>query len=166
MDFAETLAEFRQEAATTGRVLDRIPEDKLEWRPHPKSMSLGELALHIARVPGGIASLTQLSSFDISARKPPNPPPNLAAIRSAFEDSVGKVEALLSSASPEDGAKTWTVMNGDKVVATSSRAAAWRSIMLNHWYHHRGQLSVYLRLLDVPVPSIYGASADEPPPGQ
>ena len=125
------LEELRQEAATTRRVLERVPAEKLGWKPHPKSMSLGQLALHVAKIPGGVSRMAQLEEFDPSKR-------------GAEPDS------------PKD-------VVGGKEVFRRPRIGVLRVMLLNHWYHHRGQLAVYLRMLDVPVPAIYGRSADEGP---
>jgi uncharacterized damage-inducible protein DinB len=164
MDKLEMLNEFSQEAATTKRVLDRVPADKLGWRPHERSMSLGQLALHIATVPGGIARITKTDAFDVSKNSftPPSPK-NLEEVHAALEQSVRGVEETFKETSAEAAQANWHLMAGDKELASIPRVNAWRSLMLNHWYHHRGQLSVYLRMLDVPVPSIYGPSADENP---
>jgi uncharacterized damage-inducible protein DinB len=158
------LREFREEAATTRRVLDKVPADKLTWRPHPKSMSLGQLAIHIASVPAALAKITQPDTFDVSQGnfQPPQPK-NMAEVQSAFEQSVREAEAYLDGMTEQAAQGNWRLMLHDKELFTQPRASVLRSIMLNHWYHHRGQLSVYLRMLDVPVPSIYGPSADENP---
>jgi uncharacterized damage-inducible protein DinB len=163
---ASLLNEFREEAEVTRRVLDRIPGDKLTWKPHPKSMSLGQLADHIAKVPGGIAKLTKQDSFDASQANFAPPQPNtVEEIRTAFEQSVRDVEEYLSGMSDQTAKNTWRLMMKEKEVFSKPRMEVIRSLMLNHWYHHRGQLSVYLRLLDVAVPSIYGPSRDENPFG-
>jgi uncharacterized damage-inducible protein DinB len=158
------LEEFRGEAATTRRILDRVPAEKLGWRPHERSMSLGQLALHIATVPGGICRITEMDSFDVSqANFNPPAPETMEEVRAALDDSIHKVEGTLCECSDAHALAIWHLMAGDKEMTSMPRAQVWRSLMLNHWYHHRGQLSVYLRLLDVPVPSIYGPSADEMP---
>jgi len=158
------LQEFNQEAATTKRVLDRVPADKLGWQPHQRSMSLGQLALHIAKVPAGIAHITDTDTFDASTTDftPPSPK-SCEEIHEALEQSMRTVDATLSGCSADRAEAAWHLMAGDKELMTIPRVAVWRSLMLNHWYHHRGQLSVYLRMLDIPVPSIYGPSADENP---
>ncbi len=160
------LSEFREEAAITKRVLDRVPAEKLAWKPHPKSMSLGQLAIHIASVPGAIARITQQDAFDASqANFVPPQPSGMAEIQAAFEQSVREVEDYLQGMSDQKAQGSWRLMLKDKEISCTPRINVLRSIMLNHWYHHRGQLSVYLRLLDVPVPVIYGRSADESPFG-
>jgi uncharacterized damage-inducible protein DinB len=160
------LSEFREEAATTKRVLDRIPPDKLSWKPHPKSMSLGQLAIHIAMVPGRLSKIVQQDSFDVTQGNfLPEEPKNVEEVRSTFEESVREAESCLANMTEQTAQGNWRLMRGDKEIFTKSRAAVIRMIMLSHWYHHRGQLSVYLRLLNVPVPVIYGRSADENPFG-
>jgi|SRR5579871_3710068 len=160
------LGEFQQEAATTRRVLERVPQDKLGWRPHAKSMSLGQLANHIAMIPGSLSKIAQLEAFDIgSAKFSPPEAQSTQEILSTLDESVKSASAYFAGVSDADAIATWKFVNGDKTLLAMPRAAMIRGILLNHWYHHRGQLSVYLRLLDVPVPAIYGRSADESPFG-
>jgi uncharacterized damage-inducible protein DinB len=158
------LKEFREEVAITKRVLDRVPPDKLSWKPHPKSMSLGALALHIATVPGALARISQLDEFD-AAQANFNPPEakTLEEIQAALDESVRTAEECVGGMSDQKAQGNWRLLVNGKQAFSRPRAEVLRSIMLNHWYHHRGQLSVYLRLLDVPVPVIYGRSADENP---
>jgi uncharacterized damage-inducible protein DinB len=157
------LLELEQETEVTRRVLERVPNDKLDWRPHPKARPLGQLALHIATVPGGVAELV-MSGTKVQAPDFADPSPQSAAeLVPALEESISKAKKVLTGISDEDLMKTWSLMVGDKEVFAIPRVGMLRSIMLNHWYHHRGQLSVYLRELDVPIPSIYGPSADENP---
>lgn len=158
------LGEFQKECATTRRVLERVPEDKLTWKPHAKSMTLGALAMHIATVPGGIAKLAETDEFDVSQGNF-NPPTakNKAEIFMAFDESVKNAEKCIAGMSDKSAQGNWCAKSQGRELFTISRGELLRSIMLNHWYHHRGQLSVYLRLLDVPVPSIYGPSADDNP---
>jgi uncharacterized damage-inducible protein DinB len=160
------LNEFREEAAVTKRVLERVPADKLSWRPHAKSMSLGQLAIHIATGPGGLAKNIQQDSFEVSQVsnlfEAPSPK-DVHEIHRAFEQSVCEAEKCLQEMTEQKALANWRVVAGGRELFARPRINALRSIMLNHWYHHRGQLSVYLRLLDVPVPVIYGRSADEGP---
>ena len=158
------VAEFREEASTTKRVLDRVPGDKLTWKPHEKSMSLGQLASHVATVPGGLARILQQDSFDVTQGSfvPPQPK-NLKEILSAYDQSMRDGEQFLSDLTPQQANAMWHLRKGNKELFARPRIEVVRTIMLNHWYHHRGQLSVYLRLLEVPVPVIYGRSADEDP---
>ena len=158
------LNEFREEAAITKRVLDRVPAGKLTWRPHRKSMSLGQLALHIASVPGALAKTAELDEFDVAqANFDPPAPKNVEEIHAALTESIRAAEECLSGMSEQKARGNWRLMVNGKQAFGRPRVEVLRSIMLNHWYHHRGQLSVYLRLLDVPVPVIYGRSADENP---
>lgn len=158
------LEELRVEAQTTKRVLARVPGEKLSWRPHPKSMSLGQLALHVATIPGNLATMAQLSEFDASqANFEPPAPHDLAEIHAALAQSLRTAETSLSHMSDESALANWRLTLRDQELFTMPRIGMLRSLMMNHWYHHRGQLSVYLRMLDVPVPIIYGRSADENP---
>jgi len=158
------LAEFAEEVTVTRRILERVPADKLTWKPHPKSMTLGQLAIHIAKIPGALATLAQEDGFDVSQGnfEPPQPQ-NLQEVHAAFEESVRTVGTHLKATTDEKTQASFTFKLHDKELFSKPRIGLLRSIMLNHWYHHRGQLSVYLRMLDVPVPVIYGRSADENP---
>ena len=156
------LREFDNEAGTTRRVLERVPADKLEWRPHPKSMSLGVLALHVAASPGVICGWAAEDETHFKGEPPPMPT-STDEILDAHDQSVKKSKEILGSLGDEGLQKMWTAKAGGNTLMTMPKAALVRSIVMNHWIHHRGQLSVYLRLLDVPVPSIYGPSADENP---
>ena len=158
------LNEFRQEIDTTRRVLERVPGNKLAWKPHAKSMTLGQLASHIASVPGAIARLVQQDSFDVNQESfTPPQPENMHEVLESFEQSMSEAEKCLRTMTDEQASTNWSLVRGDQLLMNLPRVAFVRSIMMNHWYHHRGQLSVYLRLLDVPLPSIYGPSADEKP---
>ena len=156
------LQELEQEAQTTRRVLERVPDGQLGWKPHAKSMTLGQLAMHIALVPGGVAE----AAAQPSMQRPlfPQPSPSSASeLLPMLEDSVKRARQALGGLDDAAMNATWRVLDGDREILAMPRIAFLRSIMLNHWYHHRGQLSVYLRQLNVPVPSIYGPSADENP---
>src|ERR1700686_654923 len=156
------LMEIDQEAQTTKRVLERIPEDKLSWKPHPKAFSLGQLSLHIAAAPGNLAAAIAQDSFEV-----PNFAQAEAKSRQEVLDIFSKsLETSKGTLNKMDDAKLmsmWSLTKNGKVLMSVPRVGFIRSILLNHMYHHRGQLSVYLRILDVPVPSIYGPSADENP---
>ncbi|HET6671553.1 MAG TPA: DinB family protein [Pyrinomonadaceae bacterium] len=157
------LQELEQEAQTTRRVLERVPDDRLSWRPHEKARTLGELALHVATVPGNVAEFVAAES-PVQAPQFTDPSPQKAAeLVPALEESIAKAKKLLGGMDDAALQATWRVMQGERELLAIPRVAGLRSIMLNHWYHHRGQLSVYLRELDVPIPSIYGPSADENP---
>ncbi len=158
------LQEFEQEAATTRRVLERVPEGSLSWKPHARSMSLGQLALHIATAPGNIATMAQLDYFEFSDFKQ-DEATSTAQILEAFEASLTTVREALSTKGDDWMMSPWTAGRNGETIMTLPRVALVRAILLNHWYHHRGQLTVYLRLLDIPVPSVYGPTADENPFG-
>jgi predicted dithiol-disulfide oxidoreductase (DUF899 family)/uncharacterized damage-inducible protein DinB len=158
------LSEFREEVEITRRILKRLPADKLGWRPHPKSMTIGQLANHIAMIPGRLAKLTQLDGFDASQGNfDPPQPASVEEVQATLEESIRDAESVLKATSDDAARGPWRLTLGSKEIFTKPRISVMRSIMLNHWYHHRGQLSVYLRLLDIPVPVIYGRSADENP---
>ena len=157
------LQELEQEAQTTRRVLERVPQAHLGWKPHEKSMSLGQLALHVATVPGAVAELAAKTVAPLPTEFKQPPATNVSELVPTLEQSVAKARALLGGLDDQAITSTWTLMDGNREVMAMPRVAVIRAIMLNHWYHHRGQLSVYLRLLNVPVPSIYGPSADDNP---
>jgi len=158
--------EIAQEAATTKRVLERVPTEKLTWKPHPRSMSLGQLAMHVATIPGGICRLAQVDEFEIDpANFNPPVPQSSEEILAALDASVLAAQEYLGGVTESSATGMWCAKVNGKKVMSMPRAAMLRAIMLNHWYHHRGQLSVYLRLLEIPVPSIYGPSADDNPFG-
>jgi uncharacterized damage-inducible protein DinB len=156
------LQEFDTEAGTTRRVLERVPTDKLAWKPHPKSMSLGELALHVAASPAVIAGWCAQDCTEFTGEKTPTPS-STADILAAHDKGVKTVKDTLGKLGDEGLKEMWTAKAGGTTLMTMPKTALVRAIVMNHWIHHRGQLSVYLRLLDVPVPAIYGPSADENP---
>jgi uncharacterized damage-inducible protein DinB len=157
------LAEMDQEAAATRRVFSRIPPSKLSWRPHAKSMSLGQLALHVAIVPGNVA---ELAAKDV-VPEPPNfvqaEAGSLSELEPALAASLANARRVLGGFDDARMLAPWRMQRNGNDVMAMPRAAFVRAIMLNHWYHHRGQLLVYLRMLDQPVPSVYGPTADENP---
>ena len=156
--------ELRQEAITTRRVLERVPEEKLSWKPHRTSMSLGQLSLHVASIPGDLTRLAQLDAFDASEANFVPPEANsIDQILTALDASVNAAESYLSGLDNKAATDIWHLTLRGEEVFSVPRISMLRTIMLNHWYHHRGQLTVYLRLLEVPVPVIYGRSADENP---
>jgi uncharacterized damage-inducible protein DinB len=158
------LPEYDHEMGTTRRLLERVPEADLAWKPHEKSFSLGQLAGHIANVPHWIDATCDVAVFDLAtlgedAR--PKQPTSVAALLKSFDENVKKGRQKIDAQT--DGAMfaQWTMKNGDQEILTMPRVAVLRSFIMNHLIHHRGQLSVYLRLRNVPVPAIYGPSADE-----
>ena len=164
MGMADALVkEIDQEAATTRKVLERVPSDKLAWKPHAKSMSLGELAMHTAMTPGYICGWACEEETKFGGGDKAPVATSTADIVGAHDKSVEKYKEVMGQLGDAGLSKSWKASAGGKTLFEMSKAALVRSIALNHWYHHRGQLSVYLRLLDVPVPSIYGPSADENP---
>jgi uncharacterized damage-inducible protein DinB len=156
------LMEIDQEAQTTKRVLDRIPEDKLAWKPHPKSFSLGQLALHIASVPGSIAAAVAPDSMEAPTFTQPEAK-SRQEVLDTFSKSLESAKEALKKMDDARLTSMWSLTKNGKVLMSVPRIGFIRSILMNHNYHHRGQLSVYLRMLDIPVPSIYGPSADENP---
>jgi len=158
------LDELEQEAQTTRRVLERVPDDRLTWRPHPKARTLGELAMHVATTPGNVARLSATSPAQAPRFEDLEQRPGRAAdLVPSLNASVEEAKAVLRTMDDAALGATWTLMRGDRQLLAMPRGALLRAIMLNHWYHHRGQLTVYLRELDVAVPSVYGPSADENP---
>ena len=156
------LMELDQEAKTTQRVLDRVPENKLSWKPHAKSFSLGQLALHLAGAQGRIAEMISKDNFEIGSMTQPEAQ-SKKEILDALPLSTAKAKEIVGKMDDARMMSTWTLNKAGRVVMAAPRIGVIRGILLNHMYHHRGQLSVYLRLLEVPVPSIYGPSADENP---
>jgi len=157
------LREFEGQVPVTRKFLERLPENNLTWKPHEKSMTAGQLAFHLAMTPGGVIRFVQNS---------PAPAPEFASfpqpatkqeILNKYDESVATVTDLLPKMDDAKLHETWRMVQGDKEVLAVPRAQFIRDIMLNHWYQHRGQFSVYLRILNVPVPASWGPSADEPP---
>jgi uncharacterized damage-inducible protein DinB len=158
------LAEFDQEMASTRKTLERIPEDKLTWKPHEKSMGLGRLAGHLAELPGFGLRMIEVESFNFASR-PAGQKPTVAEsqkhVLEIFDKNVAALRAAIAGVSDADLAKNWTLAAGDKKIYDGPRIGALRRMLMNHMIHHRAQLGVYLRLNGVPVPSVYGPSADE-----
>ena len=161
----ELLQELEQEAPATRRVLARVPAEKFDWRPHERSMSMGQLANHLASLPYGIVYATLQPSFDPGALPPPSAPESTDALLATFDKGMEYARAELGRMPDADLGIPWRLTRGDKELLSIPRGAALRSILLNHSYHHRGQLTVYLRINGIPLPSVYGPTADEPPFG-
>ncbi|HKW87399.1 MAG TPA: DinB family protein [Candidatus Acidoferrales bacterium] len=155
------LNELREEIPATRRILERVPQDKLGWRPHPKSRSLGELAMHIANIPGMAERVATTEEFTPGA--PPPAANSVEDIRVAFERNARTAERVLGDMTEKVASGSWRLVFKGKEIFRKPRHAVLRTNLLNHLYHHRGQLSVYLRLLEVPVPVVYGPTADENP---
>ena len=159
------LPEFDYEMATTRKLLERLPDEKFDWKPHPKSMALGGLATHLANIPTWtINSMTQ-ESLDLAPDGVPVPPMEAATGRDAllqvFDVNVAKAREAIAGAADDAFFVKWSLLMNGRTIMTLPRVGVVRSFVLNHLIHHRGQLSVYLRLNDIPVPSIYGPSADD-----
>ena len=158
------LNEFRQESVPTRRVLERIPADHLAWKPHPTSTTLGVLAMHVATVPGQFAKLLQQDEVDVAAgASSPQIPGAVADILSFLEQSQVSFEDWIIETNEDVLRRTWHLRLGPKLLISRPRIEIVRTVIFNHRYHHRGQLTVYLRMLGIPVPAIYGPSADESP---
>ena len=158
------LEELTMEASTTRRVLERVPEVHLNWRPHEKSMSLGQLAWHVATLPRQLTEFVTGDELDFGVAA--GAPPTVGShheLLAEFNSSTERAQSYLANLSDERATATWRLTAGGRELFAAPRAAVLRSFLFNHWYHHRGQLVVYLRLLDVPVPSVYGPTADENP---
>lgn len=157
------LMEIDQEAETTKKLLDIIPDDKLSWRPHPKARSLGELAMHVATLQGGVAEFGQPDIIEMPEFPPDPEATSRAQILEAFAESLKKAKDIVASTDDAQAMAEWKLTKDGQTLMALPRIGFWRAILLNHNYHHRGQLSAYLRELDVPLPSIYGPSADSNP---
>jgi len=156
------LMEMEQEAVATRRLLERVPSSQLGWKPHPKARTLGQLASHVATVPRGLSELLQQDSYEAGGI-PEREPESTEALLALFDESMAAAKTNLARLSDDQMRSEWSLTRGGKPIFTLPRAAVIRMIVLNHVYHHRGQLSTYLRTLDVPVPSVYGPTADENP---
>jgi uncharacterized damage-inducible protein DinB len=161
------LPEFDHETATTRTLLERVPEAKAAWKPHDKSMSLGQLAMHIANIPTWASVTLERKEYDMS---PPDDqrivsPPfeSSSQLLRAYDENVRAARALVVRTTDGEFMVQWTLKSAGKSLYNMPRVAVFRSFVLNHAVHHRGQLSVYLRLLDVPIPNIYGPTADTQP---
>jgi uncharacterized damage-inducible protein DinB len=170
MQLSETLLpEFDQEMANTRKILERVPEDKLSWKPHEKSFSMGHLATHLASLPIWATITIENDEIDIAPSGQP-PPKNEPAksrdeLLGSFDQNVAAARRALASATDERLLKDWALLSGGKTMMTAPRISVLRSYVMNHIIHHRAQLGLYLRLNDVPVPAMYLNSADEPGPG-
>ena len=156
------LSELEQESATTRKVLERIPADKFDWKPHEKSMTFGRLATHVAEMHGWTKSTIELPELDFAKMDyKPFEPKTTAELVEHFERNLAGALESLKNASDDIWHEPWSLRNGEQIYLTLPKIAVLRSLVLNHIVHHRAQLSVYLRLNDIPVPSMYGPSADE-----
>lgn len=163
MSFSETLLpEFDQEMANTRKILQAMPDGDFTWKPHPKSMALGRLASHVAEMPSWAEHTVNFEKLVITPDMKPLNAATKAELLEAFENFVVPARAAIAGASDEHLLKTWELEYGGHILMSMPRIAVLRSVVMNHMIHHRGQLSVYLRLKDVPIPGMYGPSADEP----
>ena len=156
------LMELEQEALTTRKLLERVPGDKLGWRPHARSWSLGQLALHVVQIPAVLATMANVDAFEVS-QTTQEEARDCQQLLEASDQGLATARDILTKTDDKRLMEPWHVQLRGKTVMTFPRVGLLRTFLLNHYYHHRGQLSVYLRLLDIPVPSIYGPSADENP---
>jgi uncharacterized damage-inducible protein DinB len=159
------LPEFDQEMASTRKTLERVPEGQFGWKPHEKSMTLGRLASHVAESPGWAATTIETDSLDLA---PPGAPPfkpitadTRQEVLAIFEKNIAAARAAIAGASDDHLAKPWSLLMGGKTILTLPRMSVLRTFVMNHTIHHRAQLGVYLRLNNIPLPAIYGPSADE-----
>ncbi len=155
------IAELQRESVNTKKMLERVPYDKQDWKPHEKSMTLGRLAVHVAEIPHWISDIINIDAFDFLQHYHPNKAASTEELISVFQEKMDTAIADLEKIKEEDFNKIWVVKQGEQVFFNIPKAAAIRSWAFSHQVHHRGQLSVYLRLLDVPVPGMYGPTADE-----
>jgi uncharacterized damage-inducible protein DinB len=157
------LPEFDHEMATTRRLLDRVPEEKFAWKPHEKSMTLGQLAGHLANIPYWCSATLDFTVLDLDTIPDARPtaPPSRAGLLDEFDRKVAAARAKLMETTDPGFLAPWTLKKGQQEFFTMPRISAIRSFVMNHSIHHRGQLTVYLRLNDVPLPPIYGPTADE-----
>jgi uncharacterized damage-inducible protein DinB len=159
----EMLAEFEIQAPVTRKFLERLPEEKLTWKPHSKSMTAGQLAYHLASVPGGIIRFMQNNPAQAPESFNFPQPTTRAEILKTLDESIATVRSVLPKFDDAAMTETWRMVAGGRELLAQPRAEFLRDVMLSHWYQHRGQFSVYLRMLDVAVPASWGPSADEPP---
>ncbi len=159
----ELLQELEQEAASTRRVLERVPQDQFDWKPHPKSMTLGQLALHVATIPDAIADVSTRPTFDVKTVIPRPSPASSVELLAALSRSIATAKTILGGIGDAGLMTSWKMVDGDREIMAMPRVALFRNVLFNHWYHHRGQLTVYLRQVGALVPATYGPSADENP---
>jgi uncharacterized damage-inducible protein DinB len=158
------LPEFDHEMGATRRVLERVPVADLAWQPHEKSFSLGKLASHVSNLPHWVSAIFDLSVFDLASLGDdarPKQPTDVASILAHFDQEAKKARARLDAMTDSELLSPWTMKQGGHEILTMPKAAVYRSFVMNHMIHHRGQLTVYLRLRNVPLPALYGPTADE-----
>jgi len=155
------LPEFDHEMTVTRRLLERVPDDKFGWKPHPRSMSLGDLAQHVATIPMWGSMTLNLSELDLGGSQQLAPLKSRAELLAAFDQNVSTTRAALAGKGDGEMMAPWALKRDGQTIFSMPKAGVWRGFVLSHLIHHRGQLSVYLRMNDVPIPSMYGPSADE-----
>jgi uncharacterized damage-inducible protein DinB len=155
------LPEFDHEMATTRTLLERVPDGHFDWKPHGKSYSLGQLAQHVATLPWWGQVTLQQTEFDVAANPPLAPVATRAALLDLFDRHSAATRQALNGKTDAELMAPWALKNGDATIFSMPKITVWRSFVMNHLVHHRGQLSVYLRMQDVPLPAMYGPSADE-----
>lgn len=156
------ITELKQEAASTKKILERIPEGKFDWKPHEKSMTLGRLGSHVAELPGFLNSILTMDEIDFAkGHYKPSLAKTPKELINIFQEKLDEVTQTLQNTSDEKMQENFILRSGEHVIAKVPRIVGIRSMALNHIIHHRGQIAVYLRLLDIPVPGMYGPSADE-----
>lgn len=159
---ASFIAELEQEGASTRKILSRVPAAQFSWKPHEKSYTLGVLASHIAELPTWVGYTLKEDELDFAKMNYVRPQVNdEAGLMKLFEENLANAKADLADATDEEFMKNWTLRNGEQIFFTMPKIAVLRSMVFNHIVHHRAQLGVYIRLLDIPVPAIYGPTADE-----
>jgi uncharacterized damage-inducible protein DinB len=163
MSNAELLQEFDQEMASTRKVLERVPDGKTDWKPHEKSMSLGRLATHVAQLPFWAVNSITVDHINIDPTSKPQVLEKTSEMLALFDENLAKARAALLGASEADFARPWSLKVAGTVIFTQTRSKTYRVFTMNHLIHHRAQLGVYLRLLGVALPSLYGPTADERP---
>lgn len=156
------IAELKYESASTKKMLERVPMDKQDWKPHERSMSLGKLAVHVADIPHWISNIIHIDEYDFMKHYKPMTASTNTELMELFQEKLDTAIADLEKMNDEDLKKMWTVKAGEQVLYSLPKKVALRGWAFSHLIHHRGQLSVYLRLLNIPVPGMYGPTADEP----
>lgn len=155
------LAEVEWESRGTIKILERVPDAHFDWKPHEKSMSLGQLSWHIAGIPKRVEELLRAGTFDVAQARPGAPHTTTAGLVDAYRSNLANAREYLATLDDAALKETFVMTRGEQTLMNMPKVSLIRMVMMNHSYHHRGQLAVYLRLLDVPVPAIYGTSADE-----
>ncbi|HJP62677.1 MAG TPA: DinB family protein [Mucilaginibacter sp.] len=163
MNPKDLIAEIEFETTSTRRLLERIPAEKLAWAPHDKAMPLGQLAFHVATIPGNNLAFADDGRTTVEVLTAHHIPASKNEILENFETSIARALQLLEKISDDWGTQTWHLVKNDLPIFSIPRSLMARLLVLNHWYHHRGELVSYLRILDIAIPSVYGPSADEDP---